>query len=87
MWIAAAEGVATGEQGVASGLASTTLQIGGAVGLAVLVAISTPDAGQHGGALAAGLRHAAYVAAAGMALGALVSALRHEPARAPKPAR
>lgn len=40
MWIAASTGVAADDQGVASGLASTSLQVGGAVGLAVLVAIA-----------------------------------------------
>jgi hypothetical protein len=86
MWIAAAEGVDGREQGVASGMASTALQVGGAVGLALLVAISNQDQGGSSGAgfrgaLAVGLEHAAYVAAAGMALGALVAALRLRPLR------
>jgi EmrB/QacA subfamily drug resistance transporter len=83
MWIAAAEGVDGREQGVASGMASTALQVGGAVGLALLVAISNQDHSGAGlrGALAVGLEHAAYVAAAGMALGALVAALRLRPLR------
>ncbi|NUT45819.1 MAG: MFS transporter [Saccharothrix sp.] len=46
MWIAAASGVAQDEQGIASGMASTTQQTGYAVGLAVFVAIA--NAGTRG---------------------------------------
>ncbi|WP_328807580.1 MFS transporter [Nonomuraea antri] len=68
MWIAAATGVADGEQGVASGLASTALQVGSALGLAVLVAAG--GLGHASGpALATGLRTAVFIAAAGMLLG------------------
>lgn len=78
MWIAAATGVAPGDQGVASGLASTTLQVGGAVGLAVLVAVA--DTGGHGAltggalrlALLGDIRTAVYVIAAGICLGTVV---------------
>ncbi|WP_349307829.1 MULTISPECIES: MFS transporter [unclassified Streptomyces] len=78
MWIAAAAGVAPGDQGIASGLASTTLQVGGAVGLAGLVAVA--DTGRHGGLAGGALRHAllgdirtaVYVIAAGICLGAVV---------------
>ncbi|QCI67323.1 MFS transporter [Phreatobacter stygius] len=42
MWIAAASGVAHDEQGVASGMASTTLNVGNAIGLAILVALTLP---------------------------------------------
>ncbi|NEI74383.1 MFS transporter [Rhizobium lusitanum] len=38
MWIMAATGVRDEEQGIASGIASTTLSVGNAVGLAVLIA-------------------------------------------------
>ena len=38
MWIAAASGVHHDEQGIASGMASTTLSVGNAIGLAVLIA-------------------------------------------------
>ncbi|MEV0219543.1 MFS transporter [Streptomyces sp. NPDC050704] len=72
MWIAAAAGVAPGDQGIASGMASTTLQVGGAVGLAVLVAVA--NAGGHdlaGAALLDGVRDAVYVIAAGICLGAV----------------
>jgi EmrB/QacA subfamily drug resistance transporter len=78
MWIAAAAGVAPGEQGVASGMASTTLNVGNAIGLAVLIAIANsgvfdqpadrlPDAVAHGGQIAV------LIAAAAMALGMLAS--------------
>ncbi|MFJ7903104.1 MFS transporter [Streptomyces sp. NPDC096198] len=74
MWIAASSGVAPGDQGVASGLASTTLQIGGAVGLALLVAVSG-GVGQAspGGALLDGIRTAFLVSAAALACGALAT--------------
>ncbi|GAA2676079.1 MFS transporter [Nonomuraea recticatena] len=72
MWIAAATGVAPAQQGVASGMASTALQVGSAIGLAVLVAVG--GVGEStGAALAGGVRTAVLVAAAGMLLGALVS--------------
>ncbi|WND39897.1 MFS transporter [Streptomyces sp. BB1-1-1] len=46
MWIAASTGVAPNEQGIANGMASTTLNIGNAIGLAVLTAIA--DVGTDG---------------------------------------
>ncbi|MBB3726690.1 MFS transporter [Nonomuraea dietziae] len=72
MWIAAATGVAPAQQGVASGMASTALQVGSAIGLAVLVAVGGVGEAT-GAALAGGVRTAVLVAAAGMLLGALVS--------------
>jgi predicted MFS family arabinose efflux permease len=73
-WIAASAGVVPEEQGVASGMASTTQQIGYAVGLAVLVAIA--NAGIHGRtgdplrvAIANGTKTAAYVNGAALLLG------------------
>ncbi|MCX4743817.1 MFS transporter [Streptomyces antibioticus] len=72
MWIAAASGVPARDQGVASGMASTSLQVGGAVGLALLVALSS-GAGAHGppdGALLTGIRAAVFAVAAGLACGA-----------------
>jgi EmrB/QacA subfamily drug resistance transporter len=68
MWIAAASGVAPREQGVASGLASTTLNLGNAIGLAVLIAIANSSA--DGG------RTAVLIATAGMLLGALIGTIR-----------
>ncbi|MEU8032251.1 MFS transporter [Streptomyces sp. NPDC049099] len=78
MWITAAAGVAPDDQGVASGLASTSLQVGGAVGLALLVALAGA-AGQHpaGGTSLAGIRAAVFAIAAGIACGVpLTLALR-----------
>lgn len=76
MWIAAASGVAGGEQGVASAMTSTAMQVGTAVGLAVLVAIANPGAI---GFTTDSLRSAVYVAAIGIVLGILVSfALRKQ---------
>ncbi|MFT3803805.1 MAG: MFS transporter [Burkholderiaceae bacterium] len=78
MWIAAASGVAHHEQGIASGMASTTLNVGNAIGIAVLVAFANRGiVGLHGEALreglAVGARHAFYLAAAGLVIGLLVS--------------
>ncbi|MFE0727207.1 MFS transporter [Streptomyces antibioticus] len=72
MWIAAASGVPARDQGVASGMASTALQVGGAVGLALLVALSS-GAGAHGppdDAQLTGIRAAVFAVAAGLACGA-----------------
>ncbi|GGK51786.1 MFS transporter [Streptomyces flaveus] len=72
MWVAAAAGVAPGDQGIASGMASTTLQVGGAVGLAVLVAVAnTGDHDLSGSELLDAVRDAMYVIAAGICLGAV----------------
>ncbi|WP_258572617.1 MFS transporter [Actinomadura parmotrematis] len=78
MWIAAASGVRTDQQGIASGMASTAQQVGGAVGLAVLVAVANARVGGLTGqalrhAEAGGVRAAVYLAAAGIAAGALVA--------------
>ncbi|MEC5318135.1 hypothetical protein VSX61_04200 [Brenneria populi subsp. brevivirga] len=75
MWIAAASGVAHHEQGIASGMASTTLNIGNAIGLAVLVALTHSGLSEPAGeplrnALA---RQAFLLAAAGMAIGLLIA--------------
>ena len=74
MWIASSAGVAAREQGVASGMASTTFNVGNAVGIALLVALANRDLdGRAGEALRAatadGSRTAALVATAGLALG------------------
>ncbi|MGW4500534.1 MFS transporter [Micromonospora sp. NPDC004336] len=66
------------QQGIASGVASTAQQVGGAVGLAVLVALAnSPTDGLTGPALRAataeGLRTAVLVAAAGIGVTALVA--------------
>jgi EmrB/QacA subfamily drug resistance transporter len=49
MFVAAGSGVSPGEQGVASALATTSQQIGGAIGLAVLVAIANAGLNLHSG--------------------------------------
>jgi len=78
MFGAASVGVAPQEQGIASGMASTTQQIGGAVGLALLVVIANSGTeGVTGAALRTattdGLRTAVFVAVAGMIATFLVS--------------
>ncbi|MEU4395563.1 MFS transporter [Kribbella sp. NPDC023855] len=72
MFAAAAAGVAPGEQGAASALATTSQQIGGALGLAVLVAIATAPSG-----LLDGLRLALFTAAALAVLGGLLALANH----------
>jgi MFS family permease len=74
MFAAASTGAQAQDQGIVSGIASTGQQVGGAVGLALLVAIAnatTADTGLTGHALRVattdGLRRAVYVAAAGIA--------------------
>jgi MFS family permease len=78
MFIAAGTGVDDREQGVASGIASTSSSIGAAVGLALLVLVATSGTrGQTGEALrtatAHGLRSAVLVIAGGIALTALLA--------------
>ena len=78
MWIAAASGVHHDQQGVASGMASTTLNVGNAIGLAVLIAVAnqhvgglTGDALRH--AVTAGMQTAFWIATAGVVLSILVA--------------
>jgi EmrB/QacA subfamily drug resistance transporter len=78
MYVAAGTGVSRAEQGVASAMASTAQQIGGSVGLAVLVALLTARAlaigGVPGGPTAqppgvlTGALHATFAAQTGIAL-------------------
>jgi MFS family permease len=73
LWIAAATGVAPGDQGVASGMTSTALQVGGAVGLAALVGFAGPG----GPAPLGAVRTAVFAIAAAIPVGLLaVLALR-----------
>ncbi|MBH1937509.1 MFS transporter [Streptomyces sp. AV19] len=83
LWITASAGIEPGDQGVASGMASTTLQVGGAVGLAVLIAVGdVGDRGLSDGRLLDGVRAAVYVIAAGIGLAAVaVLAFRGRPGR------
>lgn len=75
VWIAAASGVAHHEQGIASG---TALNVGNAIGIAVLVAFANRSIGGLQGdalrdGLSVGAQHAFYLATAGLLLGLLVS--------------
>jgi predicted MFS family arabinose efflux permease len=91
MWIAASTGVAPERQGVANGMASTALNLGNAIGLAVLTAVANDGTGGRTGdllraAIADGSRTAVLLAAAGMAAGMLAAlALRRRHAAAPAP--
>ena len=80
MWNAAATGVDADEQGLASGMASTALQVGTAAGLALLVAVANRDiAGLTGEALraaSAGGMRTAVLTLGGVILLAIPAALR-----------
>jgi len=78
MWIAAASGVHHDEQGVASGMASTTLSVGNAIGLAILIAMANSRAAAVGGvvrpdAVAEGIRLAFWLASGGILVSLLVA--------------
>jgi EmrB/QacA subfamily drug resistance transporter len=86
MFIAAGTGVDDAEQGVASGIASTSTSIGAAVGLALLVLIATSGtSGQTGEALRTatvhGLSTAVLVIAGGITVTALVALWLRAPAQ------
>lgn len=77
MWIAAASGVRHDEQGVASGMASTTLSVGNAIGLAVLIAIANAHTVvaknlSHSALIAEQTKPAFWLASAGILLSLLV---------------
>lgn len=74
MWVAAGLGVKPGEQGVAAGMASTTQQIGGALGLAVLVSLANAS-GATGAGQAQGIELALWWSA-GIALAGAGVAMR-----------
>ncbi|WP_189396942.1 MULTISPECIES: MFS transporter [unclassified Streptomyces] len=88
MWIAASTGTAPQEQGVANGVASTALNIGNAIGLAVFTVVA--DIGTEGRAgealktaTADGEFLVVLLTAAGMLVGLLVTLLlKHRPASA-----
>lgn len=78
MWIAAATGVRPDEQGVASGMASTTLSVGNSIGLAVLIALANRHPGGLEGealtaAMAEGIQFAFWLAAAGIVVSLLAA--------------
>jgi EmrB/QacA subfamily drug resistance transporter len=81
MWVAAAAGVAPSEQGVASASASTSQQIGSAVGLAVLLAVAALGTRSTVDAYVGGMRTAIVVAAVVTVIGALIALLIPAPAR------
>ncbi|MER6327117.1 MFS transporter [Streptomyces coelicoflavus] len=89
MFVCAASGVAPQEAGVASALATTSQQIGGAAGLAVLVAVAT--AGLSGDAPAVadvsdGLRTAMWIGGAASVVGGLLAFTLKKPGTAaPEP--
>ncbi|WP_131739541.1 MFS transporter [Actinomadura roseirufa] len=90
LFAAASTGVPPHRQGVASGMTSTGLQVGSAVGLAVLVAIANAGTGGRSGealrvAVTDGLRSAVLVTAAGIGVLILVALSFGRPA-APAPA-
>ena len=73
MFIAATAGVAPHEQGVASGMASTALQVGAGVGLALLVGIATDGLdGLHGEPLRAATADNLATTVRVLAVGALL---------------
>lgn len=78
MWIAAASGVAHDQQGVALGMASTTLNVGNAIGMAVLIAIANSQIGELSGnalkiAVADRIQVAFWLAAAGIVVSLLAA--------------
>ncbi|MFD0683841.1 MFS transporter [Actinomadura fibrosa] len=78
MWIAAAAGTAAQEQGVANGIASTALNLGNAIGLAVFTALAgIGTGGKTGEALRSATAHGESVVvlltAAGMIAGLLIA--------------
>ncbi|MGA4538937.1 MFS transporter [Uniformispora flossi] len=88
MFVTAATGVDAAEQGVASAMATTAQQLGGAAGLALLVAVANAGVHAHGGHVPAedlvrGLRNAGLVAGAAAILGAFLAlALKRRPTAA-----
>ncbi|NUW46172.1 MFS transporter [Nonomuraea rhodomycinica] len=86
MWIAAATGTAAHEQGVANGIASTALNLGNAIGLAVFTVIADlGTAGESGQALRAATADGEFVVvlltAATMIAGLLITLTLPRPAR------
>jgi hypothetical protein len=73
--VAALQGVAEDEQGLASGMVSTALQIGGAFGVAILVSVAGATSGDEttAAALVDGYQAALVAGAALAALGSLIA--------------
>jgi EmrB/QacA subfamily drug resistance transporter len=75
----ATHGVAAGESGLASGLINTTRQVGGAIGLALLISLASRSTGGAADPAAAALTdgyRAAFLAAAGITAVAALLAVR-----------
>jgi MFS family permease len=83
--IAATNGVAAEEQGLASGLVSTSFQFGGALVLAVATAVNSANVGDDGSptALLDGFQAAIAVSVIAAVIGVVVTAVRFRPALAP----
>ncbi|MFD4415922.1 MFS transporter [Streptomyces sp. NPDC058475] len=88
MFVCAASGVAPSEAGIASALASASQQIGGAAGLAVLVAIANAGLNLDSGATPAvadvsdGLRTAMWIGGAASVIGGLLAFTLKKPGSA-----
>jgi EmrB/QacA subfamily drug resistance transporter len=85
--IAATNGVAAEEQGLASGLVSTSFQFGGALVLAVATAVNSANVGADGtpSALLDGFQAAIGVSVIAAAIGVVVTAVRFRAALEPAP--
>lgn len=73
MWVAAATGVRAEQQGVANSIASTSLSLGNAIGIAALTAVATSHAGGLAGA--AGTAHGGLIAVLAAAAIMLIGSL------------
>ncbi|TNC24904.1 MFS transporter [Amycolatopsis alkalitolerans] len=87
--IQATTGIGDDEQGLAGGLLNTSLQVGGAIGLAVTTAVLTANGGEDAtaAALLTGLRPALTVVAGIAALGVLIALSGVIRLRRPAPAK
>jgi EmrB/QacA subfamily drug resistance transporter len=85
--VAATNGVAPEEQGLAGGLVNTSFQFGGALVLAVVTAVNNANVGTNGSpqALLDGFHAAIYVSLIVAVLGVAAVALRRRPQPAPCP--
>jgi EmrB/QacA subfamily drug resistance transporter len=87
LFASAGAGLAPREQGVASGLATTAKEVGGAMGLAVFVAVATAGLNRHATApdILDGLHAAGWAAAAVTAIGGLIALALEPPSAGPPP--
>jgi hypothetical protein len=77
-------GATPADSGLASGLVNTTVQVGGAIGLAVLATLASQRTGDATGAAAlnSGYHLAYLIGAAGLGIAVLIAVLVLRPARA-----